>query len=86
MNAIDIAGTFLDGAEIGATTDTIEIFLAHFSRHPARVIIEHDRQIGRAIDGERMKRVLTRCRLGVGRSGHKKRVIPDVGHRLCKPD
>ena len=55
-----------DAQKPGWVADTIEIFLAHLGSHPARIVVEHDRQVRCAINGKRMQRVLARGRLRIG--------------------
>ena len=79
VKPVDVARAFLNGAEIRAAANTVQIFLAHLGGHPSGIVVENDRQVGGAVDGQRMKRVLARRRLGIGRCRHQQRVISHAG-------
>ena len=54
MDTIDIARAFFDRAEIPRTANTVEKLLAHIDAHAARIIVKHDRQVGSAINRQRI--------------------------------
>ena len=67
VQSVDVAGTFLDSAEVGRAAQTVQTLLIHVDRHPARVVVQHHRQVRGAIHGQRMQRDFTPRRIGVGR-------------------
>ncbi|MNF52889.1 hypothetical protein D3C84_342500 [compost metagenome] len=67
MQARGVAGAFLDGDDVLAVGHCGEEFIAHADPHAGGVVVQHDRQVGRAVDGQDVGRDLLLGRQGVGR-------------------
>ncbi|MCY1312728.1 hypothetical protein D9M68_744760 [compost metagenome] len=62
-----VAGTFLDGHDVSGFADSGEILIPHHYPHAGRIVVEHDREIGRPVHRQSVDRVLLLCRQCVGR-------------------
>jgi hypothetical protein len=60
--------------KFGERPEPVEGFLVHVHAHAAGIIVEHHRQVRRAVDGQRMQRDLAARRVGIGRGGDQQRV------------
>ncbi len=74
VHTVRIAGTFLDCAKVGGTADAIEVFLSHVRAHAIGKVIQQNRQIGDAIDGECVQGVFTFGGNRIGRRRHEYRI------------
>ncbi len=74
VHAVDVARAFLDRAKIGRAPKPIKTVFIHVDRHPAGIVVQHHRQICRAIHRQRMQRDFTPGRVGIGRSGDQQGV------------
>ena len=78
MNLAHVARAFLDGREVLRLADAGRKVFTHHDADAGGIVVEHDRQVGRAVDRQRMNRILALGRQRVGRGGDQDRVGADL--------
>jgi hypothetical protein len=81
MIAVDVAGGLLDGADIGASFHARQERLAHHHAGAAGIVVEHDRQGRRAIDGQNVLGQLRLVGKRIGRGGDQQGVHSGIARR-----
>ncbi|MDT4835815.1 hypothetical protein FQZ97_694920 [compost metagenome] len=92
MQASGIAGAFLDGHDILAAGHFGEELVAHADTHASGVVVQHDRQVRRVVDGQDVGSDFLLSRQGVGGRTDQDGVSLDgfgclgIGDRLFSTD